>query len=239
MYSRSLIIVCVCSLFLCGQLFAQLDGGGTRLKSNKLPKALKFSPEATMVDFRFQIRPVIQYSKGVRVRGGFPEFYYITHGRMNGFKLNPERLTQGYYTGPTPMTFYRKDGVDEFGKPKFVKACSVEVVPGWTNVIILLRTNPSGTNSSAVAVESSLSKLPKGKLCIVNYTPAKMLFQFGENGEVHPVEPYKNVIVSLSKLPENNYIKVRAGLYVKNDLYPAYDTTWVLEKTYRGTRRCW
>ena len=61
-----------------------------------------------------------------------------------------------------------------------------------------------------------------------------MLFQFGEKGEVREIEPYKNVILSLSKLPENNYIKVRAGLYVKNKLRPAYNTTWVLEKTYRA-----
>ena len=124
------------------------------------------------------------------------------------------------------MVIYQKDGIDpDTGKTKYREACSFKLHPNWTDVMILLSALPSSGTFTALAVPASLARLPKGMLALINYTPHKMKFRFGEEGGIYSIAPYDNVYLSLEEIPKNHYIKVMAILFENHGWHKAYDTT--------------
>ena len=217
--------------FLCLPAIAQIDVAGSLPTTASVPEALQFvDPEAPISNFRFRLRFMISADASL---AKLPEIYFRTGEEMHAFKIQGGISTKGYYTGPSPMVFYRIDGRDQSGNVKFVEVCSCIVVPGWKHVMIMIRASSSGS-VSAVAVDASLVNLPRGKLAIINYTRAPMKFMFGSKDNIYDIKPYGDVRVPLSLVPDSNYIDVSAIVKLKDKWLRVYNTTWVLRKDYRG-----
>ena len=210
-------------------------------KRVSLPKELSYiDRSAPMTNFYFKLRIVAEFTGRAKSTGDgeiirFAELFYITGKKMHAFKLRSNETTSGFYTGPSPMVFYKANGRDSAGNAKFTEACSCTVSPGWKHVMIMMRSNKTGSSMSAMAIDASMSKLPKGTVAIVNYSPKLMKFKFGgeKDDPVYDIPPYGDIKLSLSKVPDNNLMKVMAVMKIGNEWKLIYKYTWGLPKNAR------
>ena len=76
--------------------------------------------------------------------------------------------------------------------------------------------------------------IPDDTFLLANCTEFPMKFQFGKGGIISDIPPYDHILVPMTTLPENHYVRITAIQQLDGKWKTAYRAKWVLQHGYRA-----
>ena len=138
----------------------------------------------------------------------FDEAIYVTHADGGYRLLQPvaEGLSSThYYSGTSPLTFFRK-GVDDEGEVIFSPVAECPIPAGSRDIVVCLQRRDGGYG--AFPIDLSLKAQPLGSVRFVNFTPANLVVLLGE--ERAAIGPGKDVITEFDT-SKKTYFNFKVG----------------------------